>query len=155
RFIFLNELMRMAFYGPPDFEPPSEYTSKFRRFRARLFTLSIDFDPALRGANRWMDRTVAATRIEERAERRVAMRAIQQELAELPQGFEQVGFAQKILMGAQGRGERIGNKLIAGLIPAMLKTCDAFDRIEQAHRLLHVALALKAYRIDNGRYPMS
>src|SRR5207248_2650777 len=38
-------------------------------FGSRLFTRSIDWDPALRNANRWIDRYVAALQIDDRKER--------------------------------------------------------------------------------------
>ena len=54
---------------------------------------------------------------------------------------------------AKSAGEAIGNILITHMLPAARKIQNVADRAEQDQRNLHLAFALAAYRIDNGRYP--
>jgi len=54
---------------------------------------------------------------------------------------------------AQIVGEYVGNIMIGLLVPAIEKVQGAADRAEQTQRNLKLALALAAFRADNGRYP--
>jgi hypothetical protein len=130
-------------------KPPVNYS----RFRSRLFTKNIDWDPALRNINRWYDRCVAALRISDRTEREQEIGLITQELKGLKQEVSGTGLLQKMFMGAEERGEMIGNILIGLMMPAFNKVQEASDGREQGERNLSFAFALAAYQRDNGRYP--
>jgi hypothetical protein len=122
-------------------------------FRNKLFTLSVDWDPALTNANRWFDRDVAALRIKERDARMKELAAITQVLKKLKPSSGNISALPTPLIGPKGRGEQIGNIMIALMTPAFDKLVNASDRCEQTHRNLHIAFALAAYLRDHGRYP--
>jgi hypothetical protein len=71
----------------------------------------------------------------------------------LKQQVDDTGLIEKSFLGSEGRGEMIGNILIALLLPAFDKVQGAADRCEQGQRNLHVAFALVAYQRDHGAYP--
>jgi type II secretory pathway pseudopilin PulG len=123
------------------------------KFGSELFTWSVNWDPALRNANLWFDRDVAALRIKERNARVKELAAIVQDLKNLKPRVGNAGISVKPFMSPNGRGEMIGNIMIALLTPAFLKLQNATERCEQTQRNLHVAFALVAYQRDNGRYP--
>ncbi len=140
---FLDSLLSSS--GPP---------ANYNRFRSRLFTKSIDWDPALRNVNRWYDRCAAALRIADRMEREQEVGEFIQELKGLKQEVVSgTGLLQKMFMGADERGEMIGKILIGLMMPAFNKVQEASDRREQGERNLSLAFALAAYQRDNGRYP--
>jgi hypothetical protein len=121
--------------------------------RARLFTRNINWDPALRNGNRWLDRFVAALRIPDRRRRLEELAAIDRDLRLLKQRVTGAGIVGQLVMGPEERGETIGNILITLLVPALDKAQNAAERVEQAQRNLHVAFALVAYQRDQGHYP--
>jgi hypothetical protein len=116
----------------------------------RLFTRSVDFDPAFRRVNEVYDRYVAASRLPDRASRKQKFAKI---LAEAKQAEEDGrGFA-RVFAGKARRGEYIGNRVVGLLLASLEKLQDAIDRAEQTHSNLQIALALAAYRVDTKRYP--
>jgi hypothetical protein len=120
-------------------------------FGDRLFTRSVDFDPAFRRANEFYDRYIAAARLPDRASRKQEFAKI---LAEAKQAEEDAkGLLTRALAGKARRGEQIGNRVIALLLASLEKIQDATDRAEQTHSNLEIALALAAYRVDGKRYP--
>jgi hypothetical protein len=156
RFMLLDTMMMVARYGVPYLQAMSEgkwTPDKADPFRARLFSRSIDWDPALRNARQWYDRFVAGLRISDRTARAEEMAAITQELKTLKQQASGPGMIAKSFMGPKVRGETIGNLLITLLLPAIGKVQEAEDRSQQNHRNLRLAFALAAYQRDHGRYP--
>jgi len=151
RFVTLDAMMSLARNGPGMLDqlagPGGPAPAKNRVF-GRLFTRSIDWDPALRNANRMYDECVEASRLPDRPAR-------QKELAKVEAGIKKPtpGPLARATMNRTERGEMIGNILIGLLFPALQKVQDASDRVRQAERNLHVAFALAAYRADSGRYP--
>jgi hypothetical protein len=127
--------------------------SKSERFRSRLFTKSINWDPAFRSANRWYDRAAAILRITDRKERTSDLEEFLQELRNLKQEVTAMGVMERMFMDEDDRGELIGKILIGLMLPAFNKVQDAVDRGEQDQRNLNVAFALAAYQRDKGRYP--
>jgi hypothetical protein len=122
-------------------------------FTAKLFTRSINWDPALRNANRWIDRFTAALRVADRTARAQEMAAINRDLITLKRQVSELGPIEKSLMGPEGRGEMIGNIMITLVLPALDKVQTAAERCEQEQRNLHLAFVLAAYQKDHGRYP--
>jgi hypothetical protein len=127
--------------------------SREPHFTDRLFTRSIDFDPAFRKINETYDRMVSAARLPDRASRK-------REFAKIGDDFEQGSreFSKQSVFGQLAatngeRGARIGHILLGLMLPALDKLQDAMDRAEQTHCNLQVAFALAAYRADAGRYP--
>ena len=155
RFTLLDTMMLVARQGTPYLEGLSGSTSRPRvtGFKARMFTQSIDWDPAFRNAKRWYDRIAAASRNPDRATRESESAAIEGDLRALKAQVTQTGIIEKSFMGKKDRGEMIGNILIALMIPAFQKVQGAADRCEQTQRNLYLAFALAAYQRDRGRFP--
>jgi hypothetical protein len=156
RFMMLESMLQAARYGPSHvarieaarFGPVKEDAST-----NKLFTPSIDWDLALRNANRWIDRCVAACHIADRTERHHALWLIVQDLKLLKEQFSDGGFIMTALKGPGERGEILGNVVISLLLPAFEKVQEAWDRNAQVQRNLQIAFALSAYRQDQGHYP--
>jgi hypothetical protein len=152
----LDTLMSIVRHGTPYMERLASSTSQpsgGNQFRARLFTHSIDWDPAFRNVNVWFDRCAAGARILDQAARKKEMDQITRDLKNLKLQVGDIGLIEKELMGPKQRGEMIGNILVALLIPAFDKVAIAAERTEQNLRNLHLAFALAAYHADNRRYP--
>src|SRR5262249_45701251 len=117
----------------------------------------IDWDPAMRHANRWYDRLSAAMLLKERRAREKSFDEMEGELKKLKRDLVESGAIAKALLAdkttAAERGKVLGDVLIGLLMPAVRKVQQAGDRIEQIQRNLHVAFALAAYRADKGTYP--
>jgi hypothetical protein len=123
----------------------------------------IDFEPALRSANRWYDRMAAALRLKDRDAREKELDAIEQELEKIAKGVaarkkarDDMSALAKLLSKPPTPsmiGQDIGDVMTGLLVLAMRKVQNVHDRTEQTHRNLHVAFALGAYHRDNGRYP--
>ena len=103
----------------------------------------MDWTPALRNANKWFDRAVAAMRIEDRPKREKELARFADDLKALKEKTLQSGLAT----------ESVGNIVICLFLPGFDKVQTAQDRVEQSGRNLHLAFALAAYRAD--RRPLS
>jgi hypothetical protein len=113
----------------------------------------IDWDPALRNANRWYDRLVAALRETNRSSREKKLDQIDKEIKNLKEGIVE-GEAVKLIVGdKKANGEVVGDILISLLMPAVNKVQTAHDRVQQLHQNLCIAFALAWYQRDHGRYP--
>jgi hypothetical protein len=156
RFMVLDIIMLTARHGTPFLESMQEANStppKDSGFTSRLFSRSVNWDPAFRHANRCIDRCVAALRITDRRACMQELAAVAEDEKALKHQAENAGLIENSLMGSAGRGETIGNVLVASLLPAYNKLQPAAERCEQSQRNLHVAFALAAYQHDHGRYP--
>jgi type II secretory pathway pseudopilin PulG len=120
---------------------------------SRLFTRSIDWDPALRNLNRMYDRCAAAWRLPDRGARQQEMAKIDEEMKEAKSAPFKLGMLDRAALSKAERGEIVGGILIGLVVPALQKVQSAADRTEQTQRNLHIAFALAAYRADMGRYP--
>jgi hypothetical protein len=156
RFMLLDTIMQTARHGTAYVE---DLTSKERKppegnqLRAKLFTRSIDWDPAFRNTNRRYDQYVAALRIADRTERAQELSVITEDVKILGDKAKITTWPEKQFMGPEGRGEVIGNILIRLFMPGFDKFESTAERAELEQRVLHVAFALAAYRYDCGRYP--
>ena len=156
RFVLLDTIMLTARQGTPFLEGLSGSNSRppeGNQFTARLFTRSINWDPAFRNANRWYDRCAAGLRITDRTERAQELATITRDLKILKQQVTDIGVIEKSFMGSEDRGEMIGNILIGLMLPAFDRVQSAAERCEQGQRNLHLAFILAAYQHDHGRYP--
>jgi hypothetical protein len=156
RFMTLEAMIVVAHRGWPAINDLSGYTApppKEDDLMGRMFMQSINWDPALKNANRWCDRCVAAARLPDHAAREEEWAAITRDLKALRQQVSGTGLIARALKGPDERGEILGNILICLLFPAVEKVQGAADRVEQAQRNLYLAFALAAYQRDNGRYP--
>jgi hypothetical protein len=163
RFIFLDVVM-MLNRGGPDFveqlalgaslagqiagKPPTA------NVLTKAYFESIDWDPVMRTAHGWFDRSVAALRIPNRAQREKAVDDIIVEIKVLKSEMTKPGNVIRLAIGdAKTKGKLLGDHLMALLMPAVHKVQQAADRTEQVQSNLHVAFALAAYQRDHGRYP--
>jgi hypothetical protein len=116
----------------------------------------VDWEPAFRNANGWYDRLAAALRVQDRAQRELQLDKFEQDFRALAEKTKDPMARAKVAASnnpAKSAGEAIGNILITHMLPAARKIQNVADRAEQDQRNLHLAFALAAYRIDNGRYP--
>src|SRR5205085_9600796 len=81
------------------------------------------------------------------------MAAIAVELKLLRQQVSDLDFLEKALMGAQQRGELMGNCVAAFLLAAFDKVQCVAHRCAQEQKNLELAFTLAAYHRDHGRYP--
>jgi hypothetical protein len=156
RYWLLEAILLAARHGPEYLEtlsggigPPS----REQHLGRRLFTRSIDWDPALRNANRWIDRCVASLRLPDRSARLNEMAEFSRDWQTLKSEVAAMDWAQKLVMGPERRGEMIGNVLIGLMLPSFEKVHSAAERCEQTQRNLRIAFALAASQRDHGRYP--
>jgi hypothetical protein len=157
RFLTLDTMQYIAIVGPQELsqlDGPMGGASRKSPFLDKLFTRSVDFDPAFRNANQMFDRCVAACRKPDRATRKQELALVEADLKKA-KSAAYVGVIDKLTMGKTKRGEAIGNIMIALLFPAIQKVQDACDRVVQIQNNLQVALALAACRADLKRYPES
>ncbi len=122
-------------------------------FWDKVFTPSINWDPAFRNANRWYDRYVAAMRVPDRATREHELADLTEELKKVRSQLQDAGTIKKAIVGSSERGEIAGDIIITLLLPSVEKVQGAADRCEQQQRNLRLAFALAAYQRDQGRYP--
>jgi hypothetical protein len=117
----------------------------------------IDWEPALRNGNASYDRLAAALRLKDRAEREKALDKVEADTKAAQKEVAGMGNIAKLLLDKNNTGKTvgkaIGDVLIGLLMPSTRKVQGAFDRAEQVQRNLHVAFALAAFRLDDGRYP--
>jgi hypothetical protein len=160
RFIFLDSAMMVARGGPQALEGfAGETKPKAPDPKVQALFETVDWDPALRNANRWYDRLADAMRLPDRGAREKQMEKLMEEVKELKASVmksrELMGLAA--LAGKrpnpQEMGKLLGDVLINLMLPAVQKVQQASDRAEQVQRNLQVAFALAAYRQEHGRYP--
>ena len=119
----------------------------------------IDWEKALRSANRWFDRSVGAMRIKDRAVRVKELEKIEAEIKALRKEptedaifFNLLGQEKKPL--DMSSVKLIEDGLIGWVLPRVnIHLQNAQDRIEQEQRNLHLAFALDACNRDHNRYP--
>src|SRR5262249_9178829 len=125
--------------------------------KERQLLADLNWDPALRSANRMYDRLAAAMRGKERATREKILDEIEAELKELKAAFGNADDLSKLLLRAgktpEARGKVVGELLVSLITPAVRKVQMARDRNEQIQSNLHLAFALAAYHRDHKRYP--
>lgn len=118
---------------------------------------NVDWDPALRTANRWFDRIVTVLRVKERLVREKQLADLTEELRVLRDATAKAeNSIRAILTGrtsGKEQGRLIGDILVSRLLPAFHKLPLAADRGEQHQRTLQVAFALASYRRDHNSYP--
>jgi hypothetical protein len=161
RFSFLDSTFLIMREGPGVLESFSGLpASKTPNPALKSVFDSIDWDPALRNANRYFDRMAAALRIKDRPAREKECEALEIEIKELKgkilvkTPLERIGgLFFPLGFTPSARGKFIGDVLISLLVPAQRKVQAAADRVEQVERNLHLAFALAAFQRDNGKYP--
>jgi hypothetical protein len=115
----------------------------------------IDWDVILRMGNSWYDRFVAAQRKPTRAERLAAMNELDGEIRKLAANAKDLKSLAWSMLGGPGRAvsERIGQILIALLMPALNAATEAEERGAEDFEVVRLGFLLAAYRAENGKYP--
>jgi hypothetical protein len=98
---------------------------------------------------------VAAMRDPDRAKRKLRMSELDKELKEIKAKLTEAGAPpdEAALTRAESKSKFVGEVLIAELLPSAQKVQQAWERTQQNHDNLLVALALAAYQRDHGSYP--
>jgi hypothetical protein len=122
---------------------------------SRLFTRSVNYDPAFQVINQLFDRSVAACRLTTRSARQGEFRSLAAEYQASRVDAAERNIVQRFLEGPKGRGKVFGIALAAVLIPLCEKSRGAVDRSEQTEANLQIALALALFRAETGKYPIS
>jgi hypothetical protein len=155
RFAFLDVVMLVDRHGIKYLEALSGgNTSGGEELLGNAVLQGIDWDPALKKANKWYDRLVLAMRVKDRARRQMRLNDLEKELKETRAKLTEAGgLAKLVLGGSEGKGNVVGDVLITLMIPAVQKVQQAWDRTQQTQDNALLAFALEAYRRDNGSYP--
>lgn len=153
RLVFLDSVTLIAHGGPQSMQrvfglggaggpqPPPLPRADFGK---------IEWDSILKTGNVWFDRVYAAAAKPDYAARKKTLQTLQ---AELKRRSAAAANRKKPPRNIQEAGNRLGEALLAMLTPAFVQAQSAEDRFQQRQRNLQTALALAAYRVDNGRYP--
>jgi hypothetical protein len=156
RFVLLDVFMRIDDEGVTYMERMGRGSGREPEQKDMRPVENVDWDPALRNANRWYDRMAGTMRIKERPIREKQVAYILGQLRTLKEQTTGTGTLAKLLLSkdsARVRGESIGNVLISMMIPAFHKVQHAADRFDQVQANVQVAFALAIYHRDHGRYP--
>ena len=120
----------------------------------KMLPIGVDWDPALKNANRWYDRAVVALRRKERAARQKELEDIEADSRALGKDFVAQGsFAKMILGSATEKGKAVGDYALALFFTPVAKLSIPADKGEQVYANTCTAFALAWYRCDHGRYP--
>jgi hypothetical protein len=156
RFQCLDAVMMIIRSGANDWQGIGGLDKKANEL-ARQHWDKINWDPALRSANRWFDRVTAAMRIKDRRSREKELKQLEMELEKLCANTKDPAKVTTALLLAtdppKALGSLLGDFLVCLLVPAFRKVQESWDRTEQQERNLHLAFALAAYQRDHGRYP--
>jgi hypothetical protein len=124
----------------------------------------IEWTPTMRSANQWYDRMVAAMRLADRAQRKIAFDALDKDFEAMKKEGVHPASVEELKNLVEGDKppyrklgdavtKSIGNICIRMLAPDVRKLRESQDRAEQFERNLHLAFALAAYCAERGEYP--
>lgn len=161
RFMYLDGVTWMARRGPTMLESFTDGHTRKSRLKAvvdRLLGSLIDWDEVLRLGNSWYDRTVAALRKTDPAQRRKALDELDQEVKKMSARItDPASLAKSLLLSGQwprtAAGRLMGQVMVALLLPAIQAVAVAEDRSATRVQLTELSLALAGYRSDHGGYP--
>lgn len=157
RFTFLDCVMLVNRHGIRYLEALADgKADKETAAQADQILGAINWDPALRNANRWYDRMVAAMREKDRGTRQKKLGEIEAELAKVKADLTDGGELAGLFAGnqpADAIGKVMGDVMIGLLMPALVKVTAAADRGQQNLDNVTVAFALAWYQRVEGRYP--
>jgi hypothetical protein len=157
RYMSLEVLVRVATHGVGILDkssgPVPGTVATDDEFWSRLFTRSIDWDPAFINANGFFDRLAAACRLSDRTLRRDALADLIDEVRAIKIAAQDMNAVTANMVSKRRRGELIGNLIRIAVMPAYEKLQNADDRTEQTLRNLKVAFALARFHVETGAYP--
>jgi hypothetical protein len=154
RFAFLDIVMMVDRHGIPYLESLSDGRDKQAHPLAGQVLDDVDWDPAMRNANRWYDQLAAAMRGKDRMAREKELDRIEKELKTLKEKLVDSGdLAQLLGDDKQAKGKVVGDILISLLMPAVRRVQSAADRAQQTQDNLCLAFALARYQCEHKSYP--
>jgi hypothetical protein len=154
RYMFLDSALLIDRQGANFLDVLAGGRPSKTNFLADLALAGVDWDPALRTANHWYDRLVAALREKERPTREEQLDQIEADLKDLRAEITKAGSMARIFVsGKKAKGEMIGNILVTLMIPAVRKIDSACDRARQVQDNVKLGFALAWYQRDHGKYP--
>ena len=157
RFIFLDSIKVVVQGGAESLGLAGGATPPLKRDpSAQRYLESINWDPAMRNANKWYDRMATAIRLKDRAQRQQELSQIELDIKALKVESSKTGGMIRLVLGSsEAKGKVMGDILICLLMPAVNRVQSLNERAEQGHANALVAFALAAYQRENGRYPMT
>lgn len=123
-----------------------------------MIARTIDWNVTLKLLNGWYDKLVLAAREPNFEKRKARFQAIQDDIGRLRADATDTKQLLKLLLTAGPRkamGEKIGEILVALLIPAVDAARAAEDRATASSAVMQLGFALELYRRDNGSPPKS
>ena len=157
RFFFLDAVNSMARDGIDSFDDLSgKEQDLFDQVIRNMAQSAIDWDLILTMGNSYYDRMVAAGKAT-RAERDAADEKLNRDLEQMAKDAKKpMKVLGNLLSGQSPRqmvSRRIGGMLVALLLPSTSAAIQAGERGDMNFGMGQVALALAAYRAENGKYP--
>jgi hypothetical protein len=158
RFMFLDSALTTARKGPSflmKLDGGGARKSVWESLTDSLAPLAVDWDVVLSLGNSWYDRSVAAARKTSRTERVKAANELVKDLGQLTNRARDPKSIALSLLGnpRKANSERIGQMLVALLLPGVQASVEAEDRQTMQFNVTCLAFALAAYRADRGDYP--
>lgn len=129
--------------------------SLFEKLAEGAIMQSVDWDVALKSANKWYDRLAATLRKPDYRERTAELKQFNEDLKKLVERSRGPGVLLALLGGKPAITQTMSDVLIALLLPAVQQVGIAEGRGIQRMRNLEIAFALATYRADRGSYPDS
>lgn len=153
RFLYLDLLLGAAHHGLRRLEtyPGNPHLkSKAGNALVDILVSGLDYDVALKDANRWFDRLAAAARLDSYSAQKAALTELHRELINLRKDLT-VNPEARLLQ--QRRASALSDLARALLTPDYLSAFAEDAMAEQAHRNLRVAAALALHYRATGQYP--
>jgi lysophospholipase L1-like esterase len=156
RFMFLDCVMMLDRQGLPYFEQLAHMAKGSIDPSVQKNLDRINWDPALRNANRIYDRLAAAMRAKEFGTREQELDQIDKDIKKIRADLEPSEIIRAFVdpdTASEVLGKVLGDVLIPMLMPAARRVQQASDTLEQTQRNLEIAFALAAYHRERGKYP--
>jgi hypothetical protein len=154
RCIFIDTVMRIDREGLSHYQLPASREATQGNHPLDSLLNGIEWDPALRSANRWYDRLVKATNDKNRQARNEEFEQIHADLAQLKVHFFEAGGLDRLRTCEPAeRGQSLGDLFVAVLLPAVGKCQNALEYVRQRHENVLVAFRLNRYARDHGGFP--
>ncbi|HSG68982.1 MAG TPA: hypothetical protein VLA12_01130 [Planctomycetaceae bacterium] len=119
-----------------------------------ILKFSIDWNVVMTRMNEHYDAMVAAASLPTHNQRITAFEKLEQKLKELTKDMTSGGnIAKFVFLGAETRGQQMGNILLALLAPAVQQAQEAENRSNAKLAAQQAGLAILAFRADTGELP--
>jgi hypothetical protein len=116
---------------------------------------SVDWDAALKSANKWYDRIAETTRKPDYRVRSAEMKQFNNDIKKLVEKSRSPTVLLALLGGKPAISQTMSDVLISLLLPAVQQVVAAEGRVIQRMRNLEVAFALESWRAEHDSYPDS